>query len=199
MKLPAKFSQFFRTPMPELAFELSADGIAFTKPGSPVLQRASLPADAIQFHFARDNVREPQLLVETLRGLVHGDSQRLQPCALILPDHCGRSLVMDFDEWPGKEKERMDLLRFRLRKSLPFDVDHAQIGWSERTTGKGRTEIVAGVLSLDVLASWETCFRQAGLHAGFVTLSSLAMADLVDGPGCDIVLRLCGSLLSVAV
>ncbi len=49
--------------------------------------------------------------------------------ALILPDFCARIAVLDFDGFPADAKEQAALVRFRLKRSVPFDVETAALSY----------------------------------------------------------------------
>ena len=51
---------------------------------------------------------------------------------LILPDYCARVAVLDFDTFPSDPAEQLALVRFRIKKSVPFDVDSAIVSYVEQ-------------------------------------------------------------------
>src|SRR5207244_3377183 len=65
--------------------------------------------------------------------------------ALILPDYCARVAVLDFDSFPADPKEQLSLVRFRLKKSVPFDVDSAAVGYWAQPAAGGKQDVVAAV------------------------------------------------------
>lgn len=99
--------------------------------------------------------------------------------ALILPDNSVRIAVLDFDTLPEKEEERRALINFRLRKSVPFDIDEAAVAWFTQT---GRKVVVA-LAPAEIVTHYEAPFRAVGIHPGFVTVSCLAMLDLLPAAG----------------
>ena len=40
--------------------------------------------------------------------------------ALVIPDYAVRMAILDFEDFPAKPEDRIKLLHFRLRKSVPF-------------------------------------------------------------------------------
>jgi type IV pilus assembly protein PilM len=98
---------------------------------------------------------------------------------LILPDNSVRLAVLDFDSLPAKDEERQALIRFRLKKTLPFDVDEAALSWYVQPGNK----VVAAVTPADIVMRYETAFRLASLHPGFVTCAPLALIELLPANG----------------
>ncbi len=56
--------------------------------------------------------------------------------ALILPDFCTRMTVLDFDSFPSDAKEQASLVRFRLKRSVPFDVESAALSYFAAAGGR---------------------------------------------------------------
>lgn len=171
----------FRDPPPEFAFEISAHGIAMSRTRGPAaLQFMPLPADCLAPSPLKENILDPAAFAEAVGKLVPPASGRSRRgAALILPDNSVRIAVLDFDKFPDKEEERRPLIAFRLRKSVPFDVDQAALSYFPQ---EGKKVIVVLTPSA-VVAHYEVPFRLAGLHPGLVTVSSLAMLDLLPATG----------------
>lgn len=199
--MPA-FSQglfrFLHDPPPDLVFEISEAGIAFARSGAAPGFHA-LPAGVIATSPLVDNVLKPEAFQEAVRSVVGSSGGRKRGRAvLILPDYCARVSVLDFDTFPTDPKEQLALVRFRMRKSVPFDVETAVVGYHPQP-GKGPTEVVVVVAALEIVARYEAPFRAVGLHPGFVTTSALAFAELNHAPGISILARLNGRVLTVLV
>ena len=119
---------------------------------------------------------------------------------MILPDYAGRTTVLDFDSFPAKAEERETLVKFRLRKAVPFDIDSAAVSYfAQARAGSKKVDVVASSMSLETLARYEAPFRAAGLHVGFVTTSLLAALHAVPDAGCQVVVKLNGTVLALAV
>ena len=72
----------------------------------------------------KQNVQLPDELERAVESLFQELGQAKRPdAALLLPDACARLTTLDFDQLPGDGKERLELIRLRLKKTLPFDVD----------------------------------------------------------------------------
>lgn len=181
-----KFMSILRDPPPEFVFEVAADGIACSRTRAPAdLQHVSLPPGVIAPSPVKENILDPVAFAAAVRkltppGVGRGTGGRGgRRAALILPDNCVRIAVLDFDALPEKEEERRPLINFRLRKSVPFDIDQAALSYIQQA---GRKVIVALAPS-EIVAHYELPFRAAGLHPGLVTVSSLAILDLLPVTG----------------
>lgn len=184
-----------KDPPPEFAFEIAADGIAMslTRPPAAV-QHASLPSGAIAPSPVKENILDPAAFAEAVRKLVPPSNGRgRRGAALILPDNCVRIAVLDFDSLPAREEERRPLINFRLRKSVPFDIDQAALSYFPQAGKK----VIVALAPSEIVAHYETPFRAAGMHPGLITVSSLAMLDLLPATGSLVVARLSPGALTV--
>jgi type IV pilus assembly protein PilM len=192
---------FFKDPPPAYAFEVSEAGIAGADLAkAPLSEFHPLTAGTLSVSPLRDNVLMPDELAAAVRGLapVNGNRKR-RDMALILPDYCARVSVLDFDSFPTDPKEQLSLVRFRMKKSVPFDVESAAVGYWPQSSPGGKLDVVAAVAPVEIVARYEAPFRAAGLNPGFVTTSSLAMLGLVEGTGLSVIAKLTGAVLTLMV
>ncbi|MDP9170950.1 MAG: hypothetical protein M3N54_10065 [Acidobacteriota bacterium] len=183
MSLLANMLSLVQDPPPEFVFEIAADGIAMSRTRPPAsLQHVPLPEGVIAPSPVKDNVLDYDAYahaVGQLAGRAAVSRGKRRGCTLILPDNSVRVAVLDFESLPVKEEERLSLIKFRLRKTLPFDIDEAAFSY---TLQKG-TKVLAAIAPVEVIARYEAPFRAAGLQPGLVTSSSLAMLDLLPFTG----------------
>jgi Tfp pilus assembly protein PilN len=174
-----------KDPPPEFAFEVAADGISMSRTRPPAAtQRLPLPPGVLVPSPVKDNVTDADELAATVRALVPTSTSRgRRSAALILPDNSMRIAVLDFETLPDKEEERLSLIKFRLRKTLPFDIDEAALS----TFVQKGNKVVAAVAPVEIVARYEAPFRAAGLHPGFITCSSLALVELLPRKGAILV------------
>jgi type IV pilus assembly protein PilM len=189
-------------PPPEFAFELSAAGLAWARTAKTTETGFHpLPPDVVAPSPVRDNVLQPGLLERAVESLAppNGKSRRSRPAALILPDYSARVAVLDFDAFPADRAEQLSLVRFRMKKTVPFDVDSAAVSFQTQPGAGKRVEVVAAVVTLEILARYEAPFRRAGFHPGYVTTSMLAALALLPGSGLEVAAKLGDRVLTVAV
>ena len=82
--------------------------------------------------------------------------------------------ILDFEEFPANHGERLSLLRFRLKKTVPFHIDEAQLSYSIQRDQPGHIEVLAVTVARPILVEYETLFVEAGLRVGMVVPSLLA-------------------------
>jgi type IV pilus assembly protein PilM len=101
---------------------------------------------------------------------------------VVIPDSAVRVLLLEFDSLPSKLSEALPLVRFRLKKLLPFDSDDAMVTFQVMSSSKSMVRVLAVAIPRDVLSEYETVVREAGFEPGAVIPSTLAaLAGLEDG------------------
>jgi type IV pilus assembly protein PilM len=191
-----------KEPPPGHAFELSEAGIAYSRP-SPGKNFetgfAPFDAGALVASPTEDNVRRADVIAAQLARIAPvQDVNRRRPAALILPDYAARVSVLDFDSLPAKPEEQLALVRFRLKKTLPFDIDSAAVSYFVQSNAEAKhKEVVAVTVALEIIARYEALFRGAAFHPGIVTTSGLAALNLYRGDGPAVIAKLEGRVLTV--
>src|SRR5947208_7489108 len=191
----------FKDPPPAYAFELSQAGIASADMAkTPQTEFHPLTPGTILVSPLRDNILMPDELAAAVRGLTPANgNRRRRDMALILPDYCARVAVLDFDSFPTDAKEQLSLVRFRMKKSVPFDVEAAAVGYWAQPAAGGKVDVVAAVVPIEIVARYEAPFRAVGMNPGFVTTSALAMLQLVDAKQVTVIAKLSGNVLTLMV
>ena len=171
---------------PPAAVELAPQGVlAAATPGSgkpPVYAFEPLPAGAVIPGIGEQNLRAPEVVANAIRAALAQVAPRTRAVTLVLPDTVVRIFVLDFDSLPGKAAEAVPILRFRLRKMIPFDVEQAGLSYQVLTSNKTECKVLAAVLPGPILAEYEAAVRQAGYEPGAVLPSSLAALAAIDSP-----------------
>jgi type IV pilus assembly protein PilM len=169
---------------PPAAVEISPEGImaaAIPAPGQPpVYAYQPLPPGALLPGIGEPNLRAPEAVTAAIRAALDQVSPRSRSVTLVIPDTVVRVFVLDFDSLPAKPAEAFPVLRFRLRKMVPFEVEHAGLSYQVLMEKKEEIKVLAAVLPAPVLAEYEGAVRAAGYEPGAVLPSSLAAMAAVD-------------------
>ncbi|MCP5111746.1 MAG: hypothetical protein GY953_13025, partial [bacterium] len=149
-----KIRRFVEDPPPAYAFEISPAGIAYSKRDTSELAFEPLEEDVLSISPLKDNVIRPELLFEQVRLLAPANGKGRRTAALILPDYSTRVAVLDFDSFPSDKSEQESLVQFRMKKSIPFELDSARVGYHVQSAGgSGRPyEVVVAVTALELVA-----------------------------------------------
>jgi len=147
---------------------------------APVYAYQPLPAGAVLPGIGEPNLRAPEAVAAAIRATLDQVSPRTRAVTLVVPDPAVRVFVLDFDALPAKAEEANPVLKFRLRKMVPFDVEHAGVSYQVLIENKSECKVLVGVLPGPVLAEYEAAVRAAGYEPGAVLPSSLATLAAID-------------------
>jgi type IV pilus assembly protein PilM len=201
MSFPRSISSLLQDPPPALAFEISEAGIAAARIGKKA-ETAFQPIKpgTLSVSPLHDNVLLPDELFAAVRALApQNGSRKRRDAVLILPDFCARTAVLDFDEFPGDPKEQLSLVRFRVKRSVPFDVETAAVSYYPQPAGGKKYDVVVSISPIDIVARYEAPFRAAGLNPGLVTTSGISALHLVQETVPVVVAKLNGRVLTIMV
>src|SRR5579863_1624021 len=120
-----------------------------------------------------NNLRERGAVLDAIRDTLGRVGGRSRDIIAVLPDAAVRVVLLDFETLPAKSEDAENVVRFRLKKSLPFDVDKARVSYHAQTSGNG-IRVIAAVALLSVIEDYESTFREAGYNPGVVLPSMLA-------------------------
>jgi type IV pilus assembly protein PilM len=189
--------------LPHFACEITPQGVgavrAEGKSGAPgTLSTSMLAPGVVTPSLTAQNVQDPAALCEAIGHAVAGAGGRGQDVIAVLPDLAVRVTLLDFDSLPERRQEADAAVRFRLRKSLPFDVDKSALSFEAQRTARG-LRVAASVVLRSVLEEYESAFREAGCEPGVVLPSSLAALGAVGELRPTMMLKVGEEATAVAV
>jgi len=178
---------------PRLACEITPDGIIAARasekqPRLEVFTGRHLKPGAIAPGLSGANVVDAEALRTALSGALGTVAGKSRDVILVLPDLAIRLVMLDFEALPNNPEEAEPVIRFRLKKSLPFDVEQATLSYDVVRTN-GNVRVVAAVSPRAIIEEYETALRDAGYTPGVVLPSSLAALGLIEGERPTLVLK----------
>jgi type IV pilus assembly protein PilM len=144
------------------------------------------------------NLRQPDAVFETVRDTLGSVGGRSRDVIAVLPDAAVRVVLLDFEALPSKRDEAESVVRFRLKKSLPFDVEKARVSYHVQPSSTG-VRVIAAVALANVVDDYEAAFRQAGYEPGVVMPSMLAALGAADAPKPSLVIKVDARTTSIAI
>jgi len=186
---------------PAAAVEISPEGVlaAAARGDGPAYAFVELPAGAVMPGIGEANLQAPEVVAEAIRSALEQVSPRTRSVTLVVPDPAVRVFVLDFDSFPAKPAEAVPVVRFRLRKMVPFEAEQAGIGYQVLTQSKTECRVLAAVLPGSILAEYEAAARAAGYEPGAVLPSSLAALEAVDSEKAALTANLSAAVLTTTI
>jgi type IV pilus assembly protein PilM len=189
---------------PKLACEISADRVLagrVSESGRHMLEMCAsseLAPGSVVPDLIETNLRQPDAVYETVRDTLGSVGGRSRDVIAVLPDAAVRVVLLDFETLPSKRDEAESVVRFRLKKSLPFDVDKAKVSYHVQPSNGG-VRVIAAVALNNVIEDYEAAFRQAGYEPGVVVPSMLAALGAAHAPQPSLVIKVDARTTSIAI
>ena len=196
-------SSAFHSGKPKLACEIAADRVIAARAADSrqVLELCStseLAPGCVVPELTEANLRQPDAVISALRETLGNVGARSRDLIVVLPDAAVRVALLDFETLPDRHDEAEGVVRFRLRKSLPFDVDKAKVSYQAQTAN-GTVRVVAAVALNTVVEEYEAVIREAGFVPGVVLPSMLAALGGAPADRGTLVVKVDSRTTSIAI
>jgi len=192
-------------PHPSLVVEIAPGHVAAARWGSghgdlEDVVVESLPTGSVMPSPVENNLAQPEAVRGALRRVFNRIPTRGAAVAVLVPDPVVRVFILPFEHLPRRGDEALPLLRWRLKKSVPFDVDETVVSWMRQQARDGGLELITAVARQRIVREYEEIVESAGAAIGVLLSSTLAALPLLEERGATLLVRLSGkSLTSVIV
>jgi type IV pilus assembly protein PilM len=188
---------------PKLACEIASDRILAGRSaddghGLEFCAAYELAPGSVVPDLVENNLRQMDAVRKGIEETLGGVSARSKDVIAIVPDATVRVVLLEFDTLPSDAEEAAGVVRFRLKKSLPFDVDKAKVSYHAQKTAAGM-KVVAAVALATVIEDYENAFREAGYSPGVVLPSMMAALGAADGKRPTLVVKVDTRTTSIAI
>ena len=186
LRLPS----WLKPPQPDVAIEIAHRRLTVAQLGrgtaAVVTAYASetLPDDAVVPSLTGRNIAHPKVVSDTLkRALERAGIKSPTRVALIVPDTVARVSLLPFEQMPARQSELEQLIRWNVKKSVPFPVEDAVMSYVPTTVDGGITTLAAVVSRRDVIAEYEAITDSICAHAGIVDIASFNVVNTALASG----------------
>jgi type IV pilus assembly protein PilM len=191
-------------PHPAVVCEISAEYVAaarWNRSGASIEAFAvePLPPGAIGATAVETNLLNPAAVRNAVNKVFSRLQARKQDAALLVPDAVIRVFVLHFDVFPRSASEALPLLRWRLKKSVPFEAEETLISFMRQAPREEGVDIVTGLARLRIVREYEQLLEAEGMAPGVVMSSTLAALPLLDDRHPALLARVSGKTLTTAI
>jgi type IV pilus assembly protein PilM len=191
------------TPHPPLALEITPERVAAARFGRTGALDGyaveTLPQGAIVPSAVESNIGNPGAVKLAVSNAFARLKAKDEDIALILPDPVIRVFVQHFDEFPRSANEAEPMLRWKLKKSVPFEVDETLISYMRQSPREDGVDIVTALARLRIVREYEALAEALELRPGVVLSSSLAAITLLDDQKPTLLARVSANSLTTAI
>jgi type IV pilus assembly protein PilM len=188
---------------PRLACEIAADRVLvgrLAESGRSLETCAAreLAPGSVVPDLVESNLRQADAVKTAVQEALGSVAGRSRDVVAVVPDAAVRVVLLEFDSLPSDAEEAAGVVRFRLKKSLPFDVDKARVSYHAQKSKEG-VRVVAAVALASVVEDYEAVFREAGFSPGVVLPSMLAALGAAEAQRPTLVVKVDARTTSIAI
>ena len=200
-----RFAQWLDVaPHPLTACEIAGGYIAAARwnragAGIESLAVEPLPPGAIKPSAVDINVSNPAEVRSALEKVFARVHAKTRDVALFLPDPVIRVFILHFDVFPRAVNEALPLLRWRVKKSVPFEADETVISYMRQAPRENGVDVVTAVARLRVVREYEQLLESLGVSPGVVMSSTLAALPLLNDRKPALLARVAGKAMTAAI
>ena len=176
-------------PAPQAAVEITAErvtGISLEERGGRAVIAAHatevLPEHALVPSLTALNVRDRSAVGLAVGRVLEGIG-RPRRIGLVVGDPVAKVSLVRLQQVPTRWPELEQVIRWQVRKSAPFAIEDAQVGFEAGFRADDGQEFIVTMARRDVIAEYEQVCAAAGAHAGIVDLSTFNVANTVLASG----------------
>ncbi|HJV64961.1 MAG TPA: pilus assembly protein PilM [Geomonas sp.] len=170
-----------------LGLEISSEGVGFAQVsrGKKITVEGGLsvplPAGTLQLSRREPNVLHTQQFVTALREAHLRLLSKERAVSVSLPDACGRVVLLDLEARFRNREEGLDIIRWKLKKSLPFDIGTVHLDYQTlEERENGAVSLLVSLISRPVVAQYEELVAAAGLEARLIDFTSFNLYRLFE-------------------
>lgn len=169
----------------QVGLEISSAGLSFALASGGKTPRVesglSLPfAPGMLTLSRRDpNVNDPKGFVAALKEAHLRLLTKEHSVCVSLPDAVGRVVLLDLEARFKNREEGLDVIRWKLKKSLPFDIGTVHLDYQTlEVKENGAVSLLVSLISRPVVTQYEELLIEAGLEPKLIDFTSFNLYRL---------------------
>jgi type IV pilus assembly protein PilM len=191
-------------PHPLIACEIAPGYIAaarWSRAGNSIdsLAVEPIPPGAIKPNAVETNLANPAEVRSAIEKVFARLHAKTRDVALFLPDPVIRLFVLHFDVFPRSVSEALPLLRWRLKKSVPFETDETVVSFMRQAPREQGVDVVTALARLRIVREYEQLLESTGMSPGVVMSSTLAALPLLGDRTPALLARVAGRAMTAAI
>jgi type IV pilus assembly protein PilM len=202
---------FFARPRPTVAIEFAGDRVTVVRvagSGDPAAVAGyaiePLPPGALTPGLNGPNVVDRPAVVEAVGRALERAGGRGSHAGLVVSDPVAKVSLLRFDKVPARPADLLELIRWQVRKSVPFRIEDAQLTYATGAATGGGREFVVAIARRDIVREYEAVAEAARVQPGVVDLATFNVVNAVVAGGAPsdddwLVVHAAADYLSLAI
>ena len=177
---------WFASPPPSVAVEIGAGRVTAvvlgTVDGGPAVTAQAterLPDGLVAPALTVPNLTDKAAVAAAVQRVLRSVGVSRGRVALVVPDGAAKVSVVRFEKVPAKAEDLAQLVRWQVRKAVPFPLEQSQVSWTPGVTDDTGVDYVVSVARQDIVLDYEEAVAAAGVQVGLVDLASFNLVNLL--------------------
>jgi type IV pilus assembly protein PilM len=138
----------------------------------------ALPEGALVPSLTARNLQNRAAVAAALRRVLE-QVGRPRRVGLVVADAVARISLVRFEQVPSRQRDLEQLVRWQVRKAVPFAPEEAQVSYVAGLRGADGQEFVVTTARREIVLEYEEVCEAAGAHAGIVDISTFNVINAV--------------------
>ncbi len=164
-----------------------------------VLRSSRCPRERFLPHAVETNLVDAAEVRAAVGSVFSRLRAKNEDVALLLPDSVIRVFVLHFDVFPRDAQEAIPMLRWRLKKSVPFEAEETVISYMRQNPATRAWISSPAWRGLRIVREYESLMESVGMSPGVVMGSTLAAVPLLPDERPALLARIAGTTLTTAI
>ena len=177
---------WFASPPPSVAVEIGAGRVtavvlATVDGASTVTAQATerLPDGLVAPSLTTPNLTDKTAIAAAVQRVLRAVGVSRGRVAVVIPDGAAKVSLIRFEKVPAKAEDLGQLVRWQVRKSVPFPIEQSHVTWTPGVTDANGTDYVVTVARQDIVQDYEQAVAAAGVQVGLVDLATFNLVNLL--------------------
>jgi type IV pilus assembly protein PilM len=171
-----------------IGVEISQHGVTCALTGGSVavprvvrVAHAPFSPNTLHVSLREHNIIDPEAFVSGLKSAYNMLLCRSTMVAVSLPDAVSKILLLDLEGRFKSRAEALDLIRWKLKKSIPLDSSDTMIDYQQLTVREnGDLALLVAIASRTVISQYEELIMQAGLSPAYIDSNTFNICRVFD-------------------
>ncbi len=181
-----RIGSWFASPPPSAAIEIGAGRVTAvvlgTVDGEPAVTAQAterLPDGLVAPSPTTPNLTDKAAVAAAVQRVLRAVGISRGRVALVMPDGTAKVSVVRFEKVPAKADDLAQLVRWQVRKAVPFPLELAQVSWTPGVTDAAGIDYVVTVARQDIVEDYEQAVAAAGVQVGLVDVATFNLVNLL--------------------
>lgn len=142
-------------------------------------ESAEFPTGTMRLVHREPNVVEPAHFVRQVKEAYLKLLPHTNLVSVSLPDACGRVTLLDVESRFKSREEGSDIIRWKLKKSLPFDVSDIHLDYQIlRERESGEISVLVAIIARQIVTQYEDLLMEAGIQPNRIDFTTFNLYRL---------------------